>query len=190
MKIQAHGIKIALAKKHNRDFFLTEVPDGPSGSPRIDALSIRKSWVNPCVDGYEIKVSRNDFLSDDKWHLYLGMCNKFFFACPKGLIKREEITDPNVGLIYYNHETKSLRIVKKPIYKKQDISPTTLMHIIMWKLDNDRIPFYNNNTEYFEKWLQNKIKTRHLAWDVRSKLVSKLADYEDKVKSHERVILH
>ncbi|WP_208112793.1 MmcB family DNA repair protein [Aureibacillus halotolerans] len=42
---------------------------------------------------YEIKVSRSDFLRDDKWPAYKNQCHRFFFVCPKDLIKPEELPD-------------------------------------------------------------------------------------------------
>ena len=69
-------IKIALSHKHIKDFFLTECKSGstwfsPVGDMKIlDALAIRKSWASPCFTGYEIKVSRSDFLRDTKFYTY------------------------------------------------------------------------------------------------------------------------
>lgn len=70
--VKAHEIKHALARKHERtqDFFLTEVKNGSTYFSNelyiMDGLAIKKSWVNPMITGYEIKVSRNDFLQEKK----------------------------------------------------------------------------------------------------------------------------
>lgn len=68
----------------------------PSGR-RIDMLSL--DYMAREVKGYEIKVSRGDFKSDKKWTEYLAFCNQFYFVCPKGMIKLDELP-PEIGLIY------------------------------------------------------------------------------------------
>lgn len=87
-QITSTDIKLALRDTHdNRNtYFVTECktcstyfPD-PQGLLIFDGLAITKSYTKPCIIGYEIKVSRSDFLGDNKWHLYLQYCNEFFFV--------------------------------------------------------------------------------------------------------------
>lgn len=122
-KVTSTDIKKALAGFHEKDFFITECktcstyfPD-PQGLLKFDGLAIRKSYTKPCITGYEIKVSRGDFLQDNKWHLYLQYCNEFYFVVPAGLITKEEIPE-NVGLIYYYPDTTVLRIKRKALYRE------------------------------------------------------------------------
>lgn len=74
VQINSWVIKDALRLKHANDFFLTEVKNGPSGwqgsNVRMDAMAIKKSWSQPNIIGYEIKVSRADFEQDHKWPKY------------------------------------------------------------------------------------------------------------------------
>ncbi len=66
------------------------------------------------MKGFEFKVSRSDFLNDlklkrrhwsnfpgdkPKWKYYLEYCNLFFWVCPEGLIRPEEVETP-AGLIW------------------------------------------------------------------------------------------
>lgn len=67
------------------------------GGRRIDMLSL--DYMGGEVRGYEIKTSRSDFLGDKKWKEYLEYCGKFYFVCPAGMIKPEEL-DKEIGLIY------------------------------------------------------------------------------------------
>ena len=96
-KVTSTDIKLALKEFHNGkpSYFITECktcstyfPD-PQGLLKFDGLAITKSYTKPNIIGYEIKVSRNDFLQDNKWHLYLQYCNEFYFVVPKGLVKKE-----------------------------------------------------------------------------------------------------
>lgn len=82
----------------------------------VDVLSILKSGY---VSEFEVKISRSDFKADAKkakWKYFenrieTGIPNYFSYACPEGLITKEEVQD-FAGLIYvYEHGTK---IIKKP----------------------------------------------------------------------------
>lgn len=153
-------IKISLAKRHlGMDFFATEVKTGPTYGNnhlfKFDGLAIKKSWTQPCITGYEIKVSRSDFTSDTKYCCYLPYCHEMYFVCPKGMIKKDEIPT-EFGLIYYNKDTNTLRTVKKAQYRQIDVSGDMLMYIIMNKLDSDRIPFYNSKKEYAVDYINEK----------------------------------
>jgi hypothetical protein len=96
MKITAQTIVDLLAEKHSSDVFIRECKDGPSVNNshcRLDAWAMKRSWSSPCTYGYEVKVSRQDFLKDDKWRNYLPYCNEFYFAATKGLIQLEELPE-------------------------------------------------------------------------------------------------
>lgn len=99
----------ALSHRHMHDIFLTEVSCGRSGShvnisgaQRMDAVAIPRRWDRVLVTAYEVKVTRQDFVADDKWKGYLPWCNRFYFVTPKGLLKpeeRDELQDNGIGLI-------------------------------------------------------------------------------------------
>ena len=98
---------------------------------RIDAFGWRpgKSW------GYEIKVSRGDFLQDKKWKDYLQFCNYFYFLAPKGIIKPDELPK-EIGLIeFYWHDNWSGKpylnhqIVKR-VRKLPDITAENYVRVL------------------------------------------------------------
>ena len=99
-RFRAADIAQLLAAKHADDVFVTECKDGPStsGHIKLDAWAMRRSWAHPSFIGYEIKVSRSDFVGDTKWPQYLGVCNEFYFVCPAGIIRSEELS-PEAGLL-------------------------------------------------------------------------------------------
>lgn len=117
-KVRAADIVVALAKRHEKtELFFTEVCPGPSyDGRRLDAVAITRRWRDQRVYGYEIKVSRQDFLQDRKWPDYLSACHHFAFVCPAGLIAKEELDDC-VGLLYYYPEAQLLKAVRKPMYR-------------------------------------------------------------------------
>lgn len=133
-KVTATAIKIALAEKHWKDFFLTEVKSGPTqlampgGLKILDGLAVRKSWTNPCFTGYEVKISRSDFLRDAKFYTYEELCNCLYIVCPKGMIERTELPE-SVGLMYYDPEKKTITTRKKAIFRKIEYSPENLVSL-------------------------------------------------------------
>lgn len=179
-------IKRALRKKHGGyDWAIYfEVTLGRGGG-RLDGLAVKKSWVNPCFQGYEIKTSRNDFKSDNKWTNYLDYCHKFYFVCPKGIISREEIEemDENIGLIYYSPDyADNFHTMKSPLFKNIGLpSKEFLFRIIMSKLESDRYPFHSSKAEYFKKWLKNKENNRNLAYSLDGAIGDIIEDQEQKL---------
>ncbi|AIQ63300.1 hypothetical protein PSTEL_09580 [Paenibacillus stellifer] len=192
-KVRADMVKKALADKHKDDFFLTEVKDGPTHSVRhhlkMDAMAIRKSWSKPLISGYEVKVERSDFVRDDKWMGYLGMCHEFSFVCPKGLIEPAELPE-QVGLIYYNPETRALHTKRKAVYRLVEIPANMLMYIIMNRLDNERHPFFSDERERIEAYIKDKGDRYHLSEGYKHKIAVQVADLEKELskirRQHER----
>ncbi len=175
-KVTSTDIKLALAEKHWRDFFLTEVKSGSTwmtarGDMKIlDGLAIRKSWTSPCFTGYEIKVSRGDFLRDSKFYTYEELCNCLYIVCPKGMIDRTELPE-SVGLMYYAPDKKTITTKKKAIYRKIDYSPEMLLYIIYSRLDSDRYPFFSDKREYYTAYLEGKRDNRDLGRAIKTRLV-------------------
>lgn len=182
-KVTSTDIKIALKELNNQrsTYFITECktcstyfPD-PQGLLKFDGLAITKSYTKPNIIGYEIKVSRGDFRQDNKWHLYLQYCNEFYFVVPTGLVKKEELPD-NVGLIYYNPDTKALRTVKKALYRQIEKPVGVYEYIIFSRLEEDRIPFYNDRAEYCKDYLQDKVDRKYIGEHIGTKLAKDLQD--------------
>ena len=78
-------------------FYGVYVPEFTYSGRRIDAviIDVSKRWIR----GFEIKVSRSDFLRDEKWHEYAEFCSSLSIVCPEGLIRKEEVPAP-FGLLY------------------------------------------------------------------------------------------
>lgn len=186
-EITSYEIKEALARKHRTEFFMTECKNGPTGVRegrllQFDAVALYKSWSQPEIRGYEIKVSRGDFLRDAKYPCYLPYFHEFYFVVPKGLIKKEEIGEEGVGLMYYDPETGAITTKKRAIHRSVELDANFLMYIIMSRLDSDRAPFMLHKGEVFRAWLSEKERNRDLAYKVKSKLLSDNACLEKEVR--------
>ncbi|MFC5528407.1 MmcB family DNA repair protein [Cohnella yongneupensis] len=174
MSVRAEHIKLALAKKHTEDLFLTEVKTGRTWDNKellkFDAFAMKKSWANPCLYGYEVKVSRSDFLQDNKWPGYMAYCNRFAFVCPKGLIQPEELPE-EVGVIWYYPDSGAL-VNKRPAkHRIIEISTDLYQYILMSRIESDRNPFFSSKREYFEAYLADKEERRNLGKSIGSKLL-------------------
>jgi hypothetical protein len=161
-----------LAARHAEDVFVPECKDGPShGSDmlRLDVWAMKKSWSNPCVTGYEIKVSRSDFQRDEKWRGYLACCNEFYFVCPHGLLKPEEIPEP-AGLLVASATGSILYKKKKAGWRDAQIPDTVYRYILMCraKITRDNGPV--KNREYWERWLRDQKIDREFGWNVRGRI--------------------
>ncbi|MDD5459966.1 MAG: MmcB family DNA repair protein [Phycisphaerae bacterium] len=179
-KLTAWKISAELAKRHTQDMFFTEVKNGPTwfgGHSRIDALAIKKSWANPCIVGYEIKVSRSDFLKDNKWQAYLDMCNELYFVCPKDLIALNEVPE-SCGLKHVN-ENGYMRTIKKAPYREIEHPAEMYMYLLMNYAGDAKPPFRETRYEQIEAYLQDKKKTTELARNFKSKLIEKVATLEE-----------
>jgi len=174
-----------LQKRHTggqvRDAFFTEVKNGSSWFSdhllRLDAIAIKKSWKNPCITGYEVKVDRQDFLRDDKWPGYLKYCHRFSFACPVGLIKPDELPE-DVGLIYYNPEKDCISTKRKAAFRVIEIPWEMLYYLVISRLDSDRHPFFSSRREYLQAWVRDKAERRELAYMVSDKMRELVRDVE------------
>ena len=190
-KVTSAEIKIALAEKHVGDFFLTECKSGstwmtPKGGLKIlDALAVRKSWTNTCFTGYEIKVSRGDFLRDAKFYTYEELCNCLYIVCPKGMIDRTELSE-SIGLMYYDPEKKALTTRKKAIFRSIEYSPDLLLYIIFSRLDSDRYPFFSSREEYFRAYVEHRKSCQELGHLVSSRLVQETAELSRQLEAVER----
>jgi HAMP domain-containing protein len=182
----------ALSERHSEDLFLSEVKSGatmtarPGELRRFDGLAIKKSWSKPCVTIYEVKVSRNDFLRDDKWPIYRDYCHRLYFACPIGLIQKEELA-PDVGLVWYNSETKRVATRKAATYRDIELPTSMLYYILLSRTESDRHPFFRGSAEFWQAWLEEKESLRSLGERVSNKMIKKLRKADETAAEMERL---
>jgi hypothetical protein len=183
-------IKQVLAVRHRDDFFMCEVKGGStwfdSNMQIMDAVAIKKSWRHPSITAYEIKVSKADFKSDDKWPSYMKYCSCFSFVCPRGLITRQEIEtiaahNPGVGLIYVSDKLVCRTIIK-PLNRHVPFNHDFLMYVIMNRLDSDRLPFHSTKRDWFEDWLKNKRRNAALGINVNGAIRETIQLQEQKIQ--------
>jgi hypothetical protein len=193
MKTTSDEICWALSEKHQKDFFLTEVKTGPTWNAKpgelskIDALAMKKSWAKPCLTAYEVKVSRQDFLNDHKYHAYFDYCHVFYFVCPNGIIKSDELAD-EIGLLWYNEGKITTK--KKALFRPITIPASMLYYIVLSRIESDRHPFFTSEKAYQEAFLRNQKDAELLRFKVESKAVEDIVALKKKIEELERKIEH
>lgn len=127
----------ALALRHSVDIFVAQCKNGSTWFPTDGKLRIFDAWAMPRSYtqmkwiGYEIKVSRSDYLGDKKLMDYIPYCSEMYIACPWGLIGQDEVPDP-IGLIYVTRgESMVTRIVKPAHCRKIDPPVPVYEYILM-----------------------------------------------------------
>lgn len=173
MKHNAKEISKLLSIKHHGDIFIPECKTGASwGSgytPRLDAWVMRKSYANACTIGYEIKVSKQDFLNDKKWVNYLPFCNEFYFVCPPKLILPSEVPE-NTGLYWTSINCKKLYIKKKAPYREVNIPESIYMYILMSRAKIYEKEFVFDMAQYWRDWKNEKDENKNLGMFVSKKI--------------------
>ena len=147
-----------LKARHADEFCVEECKDGPTqfvaGHMRLDLWCFRRSWSQPCMTGYEIKVSRSDFLRDDKWQGYLPLCNTLYFAAPPGLIGINELP-PEVGLIEATKNARRMIVKKKAPFRIIEEPNMLFRYIIMCRSTPQR-DYHFDVASYWRNWMQER----------------------------------
>lgn len=98
-----------------------------------DVVVIRPSYTKFCIDIYEVKVSRSDFiasLSSNKWRKYLPHCNRFYFALESGFAHKAEIPE-GIGLIVRGK--RGWNTIKRAKERDVLIPYETLMSLLFYR---------------------------------------------------------
>lgn len=133
MSITSGQILELIRAKHLDDVFVSECKNGPTynnpNNLRLDAWAMKKCWSPIRTVGYEIKVSRKDWLSDKKWTRYLPLAHSFYVVCPKNMIRPEEMPE-GVGLLYVAASEGKLYTKIRAKRKEIEVSRELLMYVL------------------------------------------------------------
>lgn len=174
-----------LRARHSRDRFFPEALLGPGGSRRVDAWVLCSTWSPLTTIAYEVKVSRGDFLRDDKWPAYLPACHQLYFVCPAKLIQPEEMP-AGVGLLWVTETGGRLYCKRKAARREpEDAALVQVMaHVLMW---HDAATGRHINTpdrgrriEQWKLWLAQQAEGKAVGRLVRGRIGDTM------VKLHER----
>lgn len=175
-KIGAPQILSLLRAKHSNDVFVDECKDGATltgAHLRMDAWVMPRSWSKPATTGYEIKVSRSDFLRDEKWQGYLPLCHRLYFVCPPGMIDVAEIPH-EAGLIVTSKNGTKLYTKKKAPDRDVQIPESLWRYILMSRVKVTR-ERDTSRVGYWREWLAERDERRLIGMNV-SRSIRRLVD--------------
>jgi len=155
--MRAKDLLKLLEVRHSRDVV---VPECNTNGGILDAW-VMVRYGSFTVHGYEIKVSRSDFVRDEKWRGYLPYCHRFSFVCPWGMIQLEELPD-EVGLLWAARPGTRLYIRRKAVHRNVVI-PISLWQSLLSNRFRVGRPFAEENSqEYWREWLAGKEQSKSL----------------------------
>ncbi|GMW02625.1 MAG: hypothetical protein AMXMBFR84_37610 [Candidatus Hydrogenedentota bacterium] len=171
--MNAHEIVKLLALKHNKDVFVPECKDGPThyaNHLRMDAWAMKRSWANPKLTGYEIKVSRADFLKDDKWPGYLCNCNEFYFVAPPKIIDPLELPK-EAGLLVVTSTGNGFTTKKRAPFRQIESPNMIYEYVLMCRAKISRVYESDEQTiDYWRNWLAEKKESRQIGYKVSKRI--------------------
>lgn len=109
--------EIHRALKRLGGFYGVYVPELTYGQRRVDAaiIDVSKRWIR----GFEIKLTRADFLRDEKYHEYTQFTSSLSLVCPAGLIAKAEVPSP-YGLLYVSrHQGLNAHVTALQVHWEQ-----------------------------------------------------------------------
>jgi len=184
--ITASQIARLLASRHSKDVFVDECKSGPTWGGthfRLDAWAMCRSWARPCAWGYEIKVSRRDFIGDGKIGTYLPYCNELYVVAPPGIIGRDEVPE-GAGLLETTKNGKRLLTRKKAPYRDVQIPEELYRYLLMTRcsITRDRSP--GREADYWRAWLAERDGDKRVGHAVSRKL-HQIVEQRIKAVEHE-----
>ncbi len=156
--INADTIKAALKNKHSKDLVVTECKNGDtwynSNLLKMDVWALVRTWSPSRTVGYEIKVSRSDFEQDQKWTGYFDYCHEFYFVCPAGLIRGQDLPQ-NIGLIWVSAGGR-LFTKRKAEYHKPDNDKlvSLLTYVLMSRVVANDLPVVHSTAGKLDAYRQ------------------------------------
>lgn len=190
--VTASDLHKVLRRKHPPDkwVFVEECKTGATltgpGHRSFDAWALRKSWTSLTMVGYEIKVSRSDFIRDDKWVDYLPFCNEFYFVVPPGVCDPGEVSEP-AGLLISTKNGTRLFTKRKAQRRQIDIEKVypLLVYILFWRTLVTGERLLQSGEDRAREFLAQKEENTKLGYMVSQKIrehVRKVETENDRLK--------
>lgn len=194
--MKASQIVELLKVRHHEDIFVEQCKNGPTTSVGkgqlciIDCWAMKRSWSNPLMTGYEIKVSRSDFINDNKWQRYLSLCNCFYFVCPHGLIQPEELPS-HAGLMWVSKTGNRVFTKRKAPSRAVDQPIELLQYILICRAQIGREMSKEvkrqQQIEYWKTWLENKKDSQDIGYHCSREVRQRFDAMKDRARKAEKL---
>ncbi len=184
-----------LAQRHSKDVFVPECKDGQSWGRthrRLDAWAMRRSYSRFRLDGYEIKMSRADFLKDDKYTAYLPSCNCLWFVAPPKIIDPKELPD-EVGLIVVASTGTRLYTKKKAPIRTIDPPVALYEYLLMSRtkiVSNGGAVVVDREArlEAFREYLDGKKTLHDIGWKLSTRVGGDISEMRQRTEHAEHLV--
>jgi len=180
----------ALLQRHTKDVCVSECKDGPTRQTRthrrMDLWVMPRSWAKMNITGYEIKVTRSDFLADNKWRSYLPYCHSFYFAAPDGVLDISELP-AEAGYMRITNNGARAVCKKKAPFRKVDIPAQVYQYILMCRAEIDPAGGpVDSHRVYWQRWLEKKELDLELGRRVSATLQKRISEEILQVREAQR----
>lgn len=140
-----------------------------SNLPVPDVLTLRYSYTQPDITIYEVKVSRGNLMqgiNQAKYRRYLPYCDRFYFATPAGILRKNEIPQ-DAGLIVYSTAKNTWNVVKaSPRYSATEMGPMQWQSLMIAKYATERRVRRLKDRIVWKENLSVADKVKNLSYEV------------------------
>jgi hypothetical protein len=180
----AASIHRLLSARHAKDVYVPECKLGNAGSRVMDAWVLLPTWSPMTAIGYEVKVSRSDWLRDQKFEAYRACCHLMFVVAPKGVVQHQELPG-GVGLLEPIGQGDGARLVTrvKPTRHQADAEALVkvMAHVLMWRKDRANHADPRARAAVWREWVDGKREGRTIASQLRGRIQKELREAERRV---------
>jgi hypothetical protein len=182
--MNATQISSLLADRHAKDVFVPECKMGSAGSRTLDGWALLPTWSPLTTIGYEIKVSRSDWLRDQKFEAYRSACHLFFVVAPKGIVQAGELPT-GVGLLEPIGKGPGCRLVMRGKATRgtpDEAKLARLMaHVLMWRKDQRDYGALTREgrAAFWRRWVDEQRDYDAIGRSVRGRMRQILRDAVD-----------
>ncbi|WP_150383837.1 hypothetical protein [Bifidobacterium rousetti] len=184
-RVRAMDVEIALTERCRKrgDGYWTEIEvQDPNGLLRLDGVALSWSFHRMWISGFEVKVSRSDFLRDAKYTVYRRYVDDLTLVCPARMIDRDEVPD-GIGLLWYHADAKPgqprLRYRRKP--EPCDGDTHQIEHQLLRRLTRDSIDTRPNRFGRYEtarRYVEERTALKNIGDALGSKMALRLQQLE------------
>lgn len=176
----ASELQRLLADRHVKDTYVPECKMADAGSRILDGWALLPTWSPLTTVGYEIKVSRSDWLQDSKWEEYRQVCHLMFIVAPKGVISASELPQ-GVGCLEPIGQGTGRRLVMrvKPVRQEPDTKKLVrlMAHVLMWRKDErGGVRSRERQAEFWREWVEQRKDFYAIGRSVRGRMRTMLKE--------------
>lgn len=183
-----------LRRRHSGEVFVAECKAGPVGSRIMDGFALLPTWSPMTAIGYEVKVTRSDWLRDQKLHAYLPCCHQFYVVASKGIVQAGELPD-GVGLMEPIGRGTGRRLVVRVKATRREADPQALSRVLayalLWRVPTidgtHAVQHFERRESLWKAFVEGRAETRSIGRSVGPKMRAELKRMQERVEAAERL---